>query len=183
MNKEARPSFSIPISSDEKSMAEKLRAQFAEVIEALSVVDRYVTVFSEHIDHLEADADLSKMRPLIRRYGVRLKERFNEFIELLESALKEFTVGFDDRQLSNIKYMIIENVRLLRENVIEVLKFFNYVEDPDFITNCQNRFETLHKYIDNFNTLVRNQLFEHLDYNILGRIRLGVFEAPITLRG
>jgi len=183
MRVNADPAFTVPVSSTEKKLAAALRKKFEDLLEELEEFDRFLLVFFDNIDDLEETANLKSLSPLIKKYERRLKKRFNEFMDKLELALDVYQTGFADTKLDNIRDLIIENTKSMRKGLIELLKLFKNVENPEFIAESKSKYVSISNSIRQMNIIVKDELFGHIDYDILGRIRLGLHEAPLVLRG
>lgn len=181
--KTAEPQFTVPVSPKEKKMAETIRAKFEELLKDLEEFDRFLLVFFDHIDDLQEQTNLKSLSPLIVKYEYKLKDKFNQFMEKMEEALDSYRTGFADTQLDNIRDLIIENTKSIRNALIELLKLFKKVSDSEFISEAKKKYTAISNAISQMNTLIKGELFSHIDYDILGRIRLGVREAPLVIRG
>ena len=179
----AEPQFSVPVSNGERKLATKLRDSFEKLLAELDSFHRFLDIFFNHVEDMDSNTELKSLGPLVSRYSHKLKAKFNEFMNELEKALINYQTGFVDTKLDNIKDLIIENIKNMRSSLIELLKRFRKLDEPEFIRESRNSYESLLVCMSQMNTIVKEELFNHIDYNILGRIRLGLMEAPLTIRG
>lgn len=182
MEKTADPAFSLPVSNHEKKIAEQIRKDFEGLLKELEKFSRYLLVFFDHADDLEGTENLRSLNPLIKRYEVKLKNRFNAFTDKLEEGLENYNNGFSDTELDNIRDLIIENTKNMRKGVIDLLKLFKKVEDPEFLKEVKDTYAIIQKSIDQLDFIIKDELFNHIDFDILGRIRLGVAQAPLCIK-
>jgi len=179
----SEPQFTVPVSTYERKLAGRLRSRFEDLIKDLEAFDRFLLVFFDNMDDLEDQTDLGTLAPLIKKYERQLKNIFKEFMEKLEIALESYQTGFVDTKLDNIRDLIIETTKSMRKGLIGLIKVFKNVDDKDFVKEVRDQYNIISSSIEQMNTIVKEELFRHIDYNILGRIRLGLQEAPLTLRG
>jgi len=180
--KTAEPAFSLPVSNHEKKIAEKIRKEFEDLLKELEKFSRYLLVFFDNADDLEGTEDLSSLAPLVKKYEVKLKNRFNAFTDKLEKGLTNYNDGFADTELDNIRDLIIENTKNMRKGIIDLLKHFNKVEDPEFLKEAKDAYAVINKSIEQLEFIIKDELFTHIDFDILGRIRLGVSQAPLCIK-
>lgn len=183
MRKTSEPAFTLPVSEQEKEVAESLRKEFEDMLKELERFSTYLLVFFDHVDDLEGSEDMSSISPLLKRYEKKLKTKFNSFMVQLEDGLHHYNDGFSDTELDNIRDLIIENTKNMRKGLIELMRAFGKAGDPDFLGNAKDAYAVIASAIDQVRFLIREELFTHIDYDILGRIRLGVAQAPLVIRG
>jgi hypothetical protein len=183
LRKISGPAFSVPVSKEEKKIAEKLRAEFFDLLKELEKFSRYLDVFFDHVDNLTETEDLSSLRPIIKKYERKLKRKFNDFLQSLEEGLAHYNDTFADTELDNIRDLIIEHTKSMRKGLIGLLDIFDKVEDPDFIEEAKKIYEVILLSIKQLEFVIREELFDHIDFDILGRIRLGLHQAPLIKRG
>jgi hypothetical protein len=126
---------------------------------------------------------MGPLKPLIKKYERKLKKKFNKFLDSLELGLKHYNKTFADTELHNIRDLIIEHTKNMRKSLVDLMNLFRKVEDPDFMGQAQMIFQALAKSIEQAEFAIREELFNHIDYDILGRIKLGINQAPLSIRG
>ena len=178
----ANPEFSVPVSGQERKLAKNLRDRFEELIVTLDEFDKFLLVFFDNVDDLEDNVNLTTLGPLIKKYEHKLKKKFNFFMTKLEDALDNYQTGFSDTKLDNIRDLIIENTKGMRNGLIKLIRLFKKVKDPEFVKEAKDTYVIIAESIAQLNVIIKEELFRHIDYDILGRIRLGVSEAPLVLK-
>jgi phytoene dehydrogenase-like protein len=180
--KTAGPAFSVPVSNEEKKAAERLRKEFEDILKELEKCSRYLLVFFDHTDDFTDDQSLDGLAPLMKRYEKKLKQKFNNFLEALERGLEHYNESFSDTELDNVRDLIIEHVKSVRKGLIAIIDLFARLEDPEFVEAAQKAYQEISSSIERVDFVIREELFDHIDYDILGRIRIGSGEFPLTLR-
>lgn len=175
--------FAIPVSKDERDSAYRLRRLFEKVLEELDKFEKFSLVFFDYANKMDAGTSVKALSPLIKKYEHKLKKKFNGFIMTLESALEEYNSSFTDTELTNMRDLLIENAKTMRNSLIELLQTFKKIDDQNFIADAKTKYEFISKAIEQLKNVIRGELFNHIDYNILGRIRLGINQAPLVIRG
>lgn len=183
MKRNAEPAFALPVSNQEKAIAEALRKEFDDMLRELERFSRYLLVFFDHADNFEGSEDMSTLSPLLKRYERKLKKKFNFFLAQLEDGLNHYNDSFSDTELDNIRDLIIENTKNMRKGLLDLLRSFEKADDPDFLGNAKEAYASISSAVEQIRFLIREELFTHIDYDILGRIRLGISQAPLVIRG
>jgi hypothetical protein len=179
--KTAGPAFSLPVSKEEKKIAEELRKEFLTLLKELEKFSRYLLVFFDRIDDLADTENLHSLGPLMKKYERKLKKKFNDFLQALEEGLAHYNDSFADTELDNIRDLIIEHAKSMRKSLLTLLDLFDRVGDPEFIQSAKTAYEGIAKSIEQLEFVIREELFDHIDYDILGRIRLGSSQLPLTV--
>jgi len=175
--------FAVPVTKEEKKRAEQMRERFANMLINLAAIEKFLNVFFDHSNDLQEGSDLSTIAPLITKYENKLRERFNKVLYEIGDCLDNYGAGFVDNKLDNIKELIIQTATDMRRSVVELLGEFGKVDDPQFLKRASDKFAALQLNIDHMNNIIREELFKHIDQNILGRIRIGSEEFPLVIRG
>lgn len=182
MRRNAEPAFTLPVSKQEKEVAENLRKEFEDMLRELERFGRYLLVFFDRVDDLEGTEDMSSISPLLKKYERKLKKKFNFFLAQLEDGLEHYNDSFSDTELDNIRDLIIENTKNMRKGLLDLLRHFDNAGDPEFLGEAKEAYAIISSSIEQIKFLIREELFTHIDFDILGRIRLGVAQAPLVIR-
>ena len=180
--KTAGPAYSLPVSKEEKKIAEELRVEFMELLKELEKFSRYLLVFFDRIDDIADTENLDSISPLLKKYERKLKAKFNDFLQALEDGLAHYNDSFADTELDNIRDLIIEHAKNMRKSLLVLLELFDRVSDPEFVASAKTAYEGIAKSIEQLEFMIREELFDHIDYDILGRIRLGTNSLPLTIQ-
>lgn len=179
--KRAGPAYLVPVSESEKEKGKEIRAAFENVLSKQDSFLDYLGVFFEQLDELSSDPGLVKISPLLKRYEHKLKKIFNLYIKSLSKALITYEKSFSITELDEIRDLIIENIRNVRQETIELLRLFQDVSSTEFINNSKAVYSNIVKILEQVESTIREEWFGYIDYNILGTIKLGT-QIPLTLR-
>jgi len=182
VHKVANTAFSVPVSDQEKESAKKLRAEFERTLKFLEEFNRYLLVFYDHADELEDKEDMSPINSLINRYKERLKLKYNEFVSRIGLSLEHYNEVLSDSEMDNLRDMIVETTQAIRTHLVELLKLFGKVRDPDFIAGTKLVYPKVLKSVDQLSHMIQTELFNHIDRDILGRIRISNKSFPLAKR-
>lgn len=181
--KKAETAFSLPVSEKEKELATAVRKEFEEVLKNLEEFDRYIKVFFDHLDDLNDKTDMAAINMLMKKYERKLKVKFNDFLSKLGDSLTHYNTMLSDTEMDNLRDLIIECAKGMRSVLVALLKIFGKVRDPDFVTEAKAIYPSMSKSIEQMRRMIKIDLFGHIDGDILGRIRIGGAQFPLTREG
>jgi deoxyhypusine synthase len=175
--------FAVPVTNDEKLRAESMRARFSNMLVNLAALEKFLNVFIEHSNDLPEGTSLSTIASLITKYENKLRTKANKVLYEIGDCLDNYGAGFVDNKLDNVKDLIIEAVTDMRNSIIELIKELSNPSDAQFLQRVKEKFTLLQQHIRHINIIVKNDLFKHIDQNILGKVRVGSQAFPLVIRG
>lgn len=181
MKKTSGPAFSIPVSEKEKTQAEEIRSKFENVLRKQQALVDYLNVFFDELDDLNSSVGLENISPLVKRYEHKLKKIFNVYIKSLSDALKSYEESFSNIELDETRDLIIENVRNMRQEVIDLIVLFKDISSDQFTQESKEKHNNVLQASEQIEKIIREEWFRHIDYDILGKIKLG-YNIPLTLK-
>ena len=182
MRKKANPTFSSPVSDEEKEHARAVRKLFTEVLNSQKVLHTHLDVFSKELEKLQDTSGMSKIAPLLRRYSHKFRDLCNEYIKTLEGAVQSTADHFKDADMSNLRDLIVESVRDIRDNAKLFIAEFRHVEDEKFVDNIKGLIDKIVQRLEQIESSISDELFAHIDFNILGKIRLSYHDLPLSTK-
>lgn len=179
----AGPIYSIPISEKEQEQAQQLRKYFEVMCEHLDDFSTFLRVFFDNLDNLDEKTNIASLAPLISKYKNKLQKKFNSFVKYLSGTLEFYHQSISDAKFDNIRDLLIQNAKSMRDGLIDFIKLLKNIEDPDFIKKSKDLYLGIKNDIDQIQMLVKKELFLHIDKDYLGKIRLSLWDLPISIRG
>lgn len=179
----AEPIYSIEINEEERAQAGLARKHFKDMLDKMDRAFSHLEILNNALNGFNDSTQFEQLRKLFKKYKRKTQEVFNEFIEQLESALKEAYRAISDTEMNRIIDTIVAEVREIRDGVIQLLHLLDEPESPEFIATFTDTVERLMKRKESLDEVVSDQLFSHIDFDILGKIRLGKRMIPLTKNG
>lgn len=177
------PAFNIPVSEEEKALAKQVRDSLSLVLKKQDKFFKYLDVFFGNLEKLKSTTGLAKISPIIKQYEHKMKKIFNSYINEFSKSLSAYQKSFsDDSEMDEIRDLIIENVRNMRKSVIELLLLMKDVSEENFPSEALKVYNDLKNVKDKLENLIRDEWFGKIDYDILGQIRLGTLELPLSIK-
>jgi hypothetical protein len=182
MAKYATVTFSMEVSDEERRAATAIRTKFAEFNTRITeFVDFFEILFSS-LDQINEGKQLLPIAGVLKKYQFKLKELFNNVIMTLAAALDESSDKIVDTKMSNIRELVIQNMSEVRSLFIDLMGILDNFEDDAFVEKGKDLHEQINKYLEKVQEIVSSELFSHIDFDILGKIRLGSPGFPLFFK-
>lgn len=173
MRKRSNVIRSIEISDEEKRQAVVTRKKFENLMDSVAKAFEHLNVLNGALAEIQEPGELEPLRKLFKQYKRKTQTIFNELIDLLEDALLEMNKTVSDSEMERIQDMVIGEVREIRDGVERLLVLLKEPQDPGFVKNFTTVMERLNARKASLDEIVSEGLNAHLDFDVLGRIRLG----------
>lgn len=179
----AAPIYSIEISDAEREQAAQTRKDFESLTEIMNEAFEHLFILSDALNGVTETSQFVSMSKLFLRYTRKIRKLFNNFIKQLEKCLLALNKTVTDARMVKIRDTIVGEVREIRDGILEVLDILNEPDSKDFVQNFRTIVERLGQRSDSLEEVITDQLFSHLDEDILGHIRLGTVSDKFTKIG
>lgn len=180
--KTAGPAFTIPVSKEEKALAIKVRKAFEKVLKVQDDFIKFTGILFENLEELEDKTGLQKISSILKKYEYKMKDKFNAYLKEFSKALSIYENNFSDTEMDDIRDLIIENIRSIREVVIDIIVLMKDVGSKDFVQESLAKYKSLKEQNKQLEEIIKNEWFSHIDYDVLGRIKLG-YDLPLSNKG
>lgn len=178
----AGPAYSLPVSQEEINVAKAIRKSFQEVLKQQERLLKYMSIFFDHLDALENKTGLAYISPLIKQYEHKMRKKFNNYINAFSEAISTYQKGgLSDGKMDDIRDLLVENIRKIREYFIELLIQMKKVSSEEFAEKALEKYNAVKTSSEQIESIIRDEWFGHIDYNILGLIRLGESIVPLSI--
>jgi hypothetical protein len=183
MLKLAVPVYSVDISEEEQKQAQKTRDQFEDLVYKLDAVFDHLEVLNSAFEGVADSAQFGALVKLFHQYRNKTQRLFNEMIQQLELALKELNNTVSDTEMAQIKDTIVGEIREIRDGGIELLDLLEHPTDKKFVQTFKSTVSRVLQRGRALEEVIEDQLFAHIDGDILGRVRLGSTTPLVVKRG
>lgn len=181
--KTAIPIYSVEISEEEKAQASRTREEFQVLLDLMDEVFDHLLILDNALEGIQDPTGLAQFNKLFLQYKRKAKKLFNIFVKQLEKALLEMNKMVSDSEMERVRDTIVAEVREVRDGAIELFELLEMIEDKQFIQDFRATVERIHNRAESLQEIITDQLFAHIDHDILGQIRLGFELYPLSKRG
>lgn len=169
----AVPIYSIKISPAEMEQAKIVRQSLKSVIIKLDQITDSLQQFSNILGEIRDPADIGKLRRELVAYKHKLQADMNDFLTLVESSLGDWNKMISDGNFDSMRRAYVEEIRKIRDSANELLEKFRRPTEPTFIQDVPQDVNNIVSAKSALHEIVTVQLFQKIDRDILGRIKIG----------
>jgi glutaredoxin 2 len=169
----AIPIYSIKISPAEMEQSKKVRALLKDVVLKLDQLTDSLKIFSSIISELRDVSDINQVRRELVSYKHKIQGDTNDLLTLVEGSLTEWNKMISDSNFDSIKRAYIEEIRKLREDIGKLLERLRRPTEPSFLQDTPQDVNNIIAARLAINEIISAQLFQKIDRDILGRIKIG----------
>lgn len=178
----ADPMFNTKVSPEEIAAAQQVRALFQDFLKAQEVVRTHLDGFFEKLSETKDTSNLQRISPVLRKYIQKYRDICNDYIATLEKAVQYTASNFRDTDMTNTRDLIVESVKDVRNLSKDLILGFGNIDGEAFVQTVNEIYEKLSSRLDQIDSTVSDELFGHIDYNILGKIRLSSVNLPLSIK-
>lgn len=181
MLKVSVPVYSVNITEDEKKQAATTRDNFKHLLKFMEDAFEHLYILDNALEGIGDTKNFISLGKLFSQYKRKTQKLFNVFIKHLEQALIELNNTISDSEMERIRDVIVSEVREIRDGVLDLLDLLDNPEDKTFIQDFRSTVERVGRRADSLREVITDQLFSHIDHDIMGQIRLG-HQAPLSIK-
>jgi hypothetical protein len=171
--------FTHDIPPEEKAGAERIRDSLSEFLDNQNKLMDFLAVLFDSLDELTNPSQLVKIAPLLKRYEQRLRSVFNNYIKALGVALSTYKENLQDLELDNLRDLLVEHAKELRNHMIDLISHMDDTDNPGYVADLKKYYNSIKNSTDKIYGIVKEEWYGHIDYDILGKIRLSS-KIPMT---
>ena len=180
MIKLSAPIYSVEVSDEEKAQATQTRESFKKLVDRLEQVFDKLKIVREVLDQFQDSTQFGRIGELFVRYKHRITDLFNEFQNHLQISLELLNKTLSDSEMENIKSTILAEAKEIRDGIEDLLSLLDSPESGEFIKEFTETCDRLQNRANSLEEIITDHLFDHIDYDILGRIKLGKFRVSLS---
>jgi valyl-tRNA synthetase len=167
------PRLVVQITPEEKQIARQSKAEFKAVLKelkkAIDVISSLKNAITEQ--HPSKDDLKTKYAGRLLRYKKRITEAFNVFLTHLQKNL-QMLGGINDPDMSRLREVLVSEVSEVTDGVEAILDLLHDVDKDDFTKRLEELTGQLEKRRESIDDAISNQLFNHIDQDLLGKMRI-----------
>lgn len=169
----AVPIYSIKISPDEMGQAKLVRQALKEVVLKLDQITDSLQLFSNILGEIKDPNDIAKLRRELVAYKQKVQLDMNDFLTLVETSLSEWNKMISDGNFDSMRKAYVEEVRKVRDSAGELLEKFRRPTEASFLQDAPQDVNNIVSAKSSLHEIITVQLFQKIDRDILGRIKIG----------
>jgi hypothetical protein len=177
------PRLTVQISPEEKQLAKNAKIEFKAVLKELkdvigTILDLRDSINDQHPSKEDLD---NKYKGRLLRYKRKIVKSFNIFLKHLQTNMGNLA-KINDPDMIRLREILVAEVSELTDGVEKVLDLLDDAGKDNFTQTLQQITAQLEKRQGSINDAIGNQLFNKLDHDLLGVMRIGQLKFNIQKR-
>ncbi len=169
----AVPIYSIKISPVEMEQARKVRKALSDVMSSFDSISDSLEKFGAIIGEISKPEQIAGLRRELLAFKHKIQGDFNSLLDLVDVALTEWNDMISDGNFDSMRKAFIEEIRKARDSALEFLEKLRFPAEPRFLAESPNDIAAIMGCKKSLEDIISNQMFQKIDKDILGRIRIG----------
>jgi len=177
------PRLSVEISEQEKAAATRVKTEFARLLKELDDALKVIYDLRDAVvQERPSKEDLKvKYRGRLLRYKRKIILEFNQFLTKLKTTL-ELIVQISDPDMVRLREIIIAEFDELSDGVESIIDLLKDADREGFTKSLERITTQLDQRRSSIKDIVDNQLFNHIEQDILGRMKISELKHRIRVR-
>jgi len=177
------PRFTIEVSEQEKEAAKALKKEFKDILKELGdAINVIYDLRDAIVQQRPTKEDLKNTyRGRLLRYRRKISTEFNKLFVRLMGAIKSLETVMDP-ETANLRKIIVAEFDELSDGVEGVLEILGDVDREGFTKNLERLCTQIQRRKTSIDEIIDNQLFSHLEHDILGKYKISCLKTRIYKR-
>jgi hypothetical protein len=177
------PQLTVEVSEQERATAKAAKKEFKAILKDLGDSLKIIFDLREAIiQERPSKEDLkSRYKGRLLRYRRKISKSFNDLLLRLQSAIQSLQ-NIMDPEMKNLQKILVAEFDELSDGVEGVLELLGESERDGFTKDLERLCTQLQQRKISIDEVVDNQLFNHLEQDILGKIKISSLKARIRRR-
>lgn len=180
------PQMVLDITNKEKDVARNSKQEFRDVLKKLAKCVSIIVEFKNAIvSQNPQDEELNiKYHARILRYRRKIKESVNDFLQYTKDCLNKL-VNISDPGMIRLREIIVAEVGEFSDGAQSLMDVLYSVDRADrsiFIKSVEQLTSQMEKRQRSIIDVIDNQLFGHIDHDILGKMKISKIRFDIIKR-
>lgn len=177
------PRMRIDVTQNEKNVAKTLKAEFKKIMSELSQsVKILIKLRDAIVSQRPSKDDLENTyRGRLLRYRLTIREGFNQLLNHVKKSM-ELMNQVSDPNMLRLREVLMAEIGELTNGVESILDLLKEVEREGFTQALERIVAQIEKREESIKDIIDNQLFGHIEQNILGKIKISDLKLKIQKR-
>lgn len=177
------PKMVLVISDEERAIAKELKVDFKKNIKNLDkAVKTIVDLRDAVVNQRPSKEELKdKYTGRLLRYRRKIRDVFNEFLTGVKGSLEKLS-GISDPGMIKLREIIIAEIGELSDGAEAIMDILKETDRDGFTKTVEQITSQIEKRQRSIVDVIDNQLYNHIDHDILGKMKISEFQFRIRRR-
>jgi hypothetical protein len=179
----AGPRMTLMVTDNERAVAKQVKEDFRNILQKLDKSVRSITDLRDAMaEERPSKEDLKhKYRGRLLRYRRKIRNIFNEFLSNVKNSLEKLS-KISDPDMVRLREIIIAEIGELSDGAEAVMDLLKETDREGFSKTIEQITAQIEKRQKSIIDVIDNQLFNHIDHDILGRMKISNLHFNIQRR-
>lgn len=177
------PRLTIEVSERERSLAKAAKKEFKEILKDLDDALKIVYDLRDAIveQHPSKEDLQNTYRGRLLRYRRKITDVFNKLLVRLKKSVQSLN-DITDPDMANLKKIMVTEFDELSDGIEGVLVLLNEPAREGFTKELERLCTQLKRRAISISEVIDNRLFNHIDSDILGKLKVSEWRGRIIAR-
>lgn len=177
------PQMTLEITEEEKERAKSVKKEFKVILKELDKALKVVIDLRDAIVNQRPTRDdlEKKYRGRLLRYKTRIKKEFNHFLTHTRNTL-ELLADITDPEMIRLREILIAEIGEMSDGAEAFLDLLGETDRDNFTQTLEKLVGQMEKRKESIEDVIEDQLFNHIDHDILGRMKISELQFNIRRR-
>ena len=176
------PQLTVDVSEREQNVAKNTKEEFKKILSEFNDALKLVFELRDALVQEHPDQNtLKNYQGRFLRYRRKIVQVFNKFLLHLKTALEDLE-SISDPDMLNLKQVIIAEVGELTDGIESLLELLGDLGREGFTQHLERLCTQFEQRKQSIREIIDNQLFDHIEHDILGKFKISEFKNRITKR-
>ena len=182
-NADTGPRLNLAITDAERAIAKTIKEEFKAILKKLdSALKVVVDLRDAMAEQRPSKEDLnSKYRGRLLTYRRKIKDAFNDFLTDVKSSIEKLA-EVSDPEMIKLREIIIAEIGELSDGAEALMDNLAETDRDGFSKTLEQVVSQMEKRQKSIVDVIDNQLFNHIDHDILGKMKISEMRFRIRRR-
>lgn len=177
------PRMTLVVTDNERAIAKQVKEDFKHILKKLDKAVRSITDLRDAmVEERPSKEDLkSKYRGRLLRYKRKIRNVFNDFLSSVKHSLEKVS-KISDPDMIRLREIVIAEIGELSDGAEAIMDLLGETDRESFTKTVEQVAGQVEKRKRSIVDVIDNQLFNHIDHDILGKMKISDLQFRMRRR-
>lgn len=183
LNADTGPRMSLVVTDAERAIAKQIKDDFKKILAKLDTATKVIVDLRDAIvEQRPSKEDLQKKyRGRLLRFKNKIRKVFNDFLSSVKVALEKLD-EVSDPDMVKLREIIIAEIGELSDGAEVLMDLLGETDRDSFTKTIEQVTSQMEKREKSIIDVIDNQLFNHINHDILGKLKISELRFRIRRR-
>lgn len=173
----------LDITDAERAVANQIKEDFKKILKKLDTAVKVIVDLRDAIvEQRPKKEELNKkLKPRLLRYRRKIRKVFNEFLTDVKNSLEKLS-KVSDPEMIKLREIIIAEIGELSDGAEAMMDLLSETDRESFTKTLETLASQMEKRQKSIVDVIDSQLFNHIDHDILGKMKISEMRFRIKRR-